>query len=65
MPEDLQIWQDRLPSDLTVGYFEPDFLIEGTHYRYGAWNTAGEWWLCWNTEEEFQKQLAECEFPED
>lgn len=52
-------WKSRLPDDLVFGTFEDDFLVEGRHYRYGAWNTAGDWWLAWNTEEEFQRQICE------
>jgi hypothetical protein len=63
--DQLRAWQDQLPDDLTVGRFEPDFDINGVHYQYGAWNSAGEWWLCWNTESEFQEQLASLEIPEE
>jgi hypothetical protein len=59
-------WAGRLPVDLRFGLFESDFLINlgqgPTHYRYGAWNDAGDWWLCWNTEAEFAEQLADCDF---
>lgn len=59
MTTKIQSWKDQLPNDLTYGEFEEDFLIEGRHYRHGAWNAAGDWWLAWNTDEEFQKQLQE------
>ena len=59
----IQAWKDQLPDDLTYGEFEEDFLIEGRHYQHGAWNTDGDWWLAWNTDDEFQKQLGELGVP--
>lgn len=55
---DVQSWIDRLPADLTYGTFAEDFRIDGSHYTHGAWNAGGEWWLAWNTEDEFAQQLA-------
>lgn len=60
-PEQIAEWKAQLPDDLRFGEFERDFLIERKHYRYGAWNTAGDWWLAWNTDEEFQQQLSTME----
>ena len=58
----MQAWQEQLADDLRVGTFQEDFDINGRHYRFGAWNTTGDWWLAWNTEEEFQRQLATTAF---
>jgi len=59
-------WASRLPVDLRFGRFEKNFLINlgngSKQYRYGAWNAAGDWWLCWNTEAEFAEQIADCDF---
>lgn len=57
----IESWKKQLPEDLQFGEFEKDFEIEGRYYRYGAWNTAGDWWIAWNSEEEFQEQIASCE----
>lgn len=59
--EKIARWKDRLPEDLRFGTFDPDFQVEGCYYRYGAWNDEGSWWLAWNTEEEFVKQINSCE----
>jgi len=58
--EQIDDWKSRLPSDLKFGTFVAFFDINGKYYRYGAWNTAGDWWLAWNTEEEFKQQLDSC-----
>lgn len=60
MSEQEKDWQAALPEGLSFGEFSEDFLIDGVHcqYRYGAWNTDGDWVLAWNTDEEFAEQLA-------
>lgn len=55
----------ELPDDLTPDLFEEDFDVEGNHYRYGAWNTAGDWVLAWNTESELREQLGDLELQAD
>ncbi len=50
-------WESRLPEDLRFGTFEEDFMIEGKHYEFGAWSTAGNWVLAWDDETGFQGQL--------
>ncbi len=56
--EQIQKWRKQLPADLIFDVFAQDFDIEGVHYRYGAWNQQGNWWLAWNNDEEFQRQIA-------
>lgn len=58
MKELIGSWKAALPSDLEFGEFEDEFTIEGRHYKYGAWNSAGDWWLAWNTDKEFKEQLS-------
>lgn len=62
-----ELWASRLPDDLTLGEFDEDFRSAdwptGAWYHYGAWNQAGEWVLCWNTHNEFLKQLADLNEP--
>ena len=53
----IKAWKEQLPDDIKYGKFEKDFLIDGKHYKHGAWNTSGDWWLAWNTDDEFQKHL--------
>lgn len=54
---DIEIWKRELPSDLRFGTFADDFLIDGVHYVYGAWDVNGEWAMAWNTDEEYWSQL--------
>jgi hypothetical protein len=57
----IQSWKDQLPADLTYGTFEEDFEIDGIHYEHGAWGRDGNYWLAWNTDEEFKSQFVEIE----
>lgn len=45
-----------IDEDARIGEFEETFLIEGEHYRNGAWTQSGSWFLCWNTDKEFHSQ---------
>ncbi len=62
--EQVQSWKDRLPNDLKYGIFADDFDIAGVHYKHGAWNLSGDYWMAWNTEEEFQEELDQADFSE-
>jgi hypothetical protein len=59
--EQIRSWKEQLPADLTYGTFEEDFEIDGIHYEHGAWDREGNYWMSWNTNEEFKSQFVEIE----